>query len=243
MVVIGSGPGGSSCAALLANRGYDVTLLEQNKFIGGKCSTYEENGFKVDTGIHMFARGPSGPHGIVARELGVAQPWFMRDPSETMWQNDKGFFYLHQKTTSPRSILDTAKANLTGRMKVDILNTLRRSLKSFGIAGLIREMNGVRKAHPSFVQKYDDVTVRDFLHQFTDDEVVLAALNCLSMLLLVVPFEQASAGEFIDSVAGIFRHGAHWACQRAGRSASPARSWGHSAATGGSWSSVWLPSG
>jgi phytoene dehydrogenase-like protein len=207
VVVIGSGPGGSACAALLASRGYDVTLLEQNRFIGGKCSTYEENGFKVDTGIHMFARGPSGPHGLVAGELGVPQPWLMRDPSETMWQNERGFFYLHQKLTSPGAVTDAAKANLTGRMKVDVLNTLRRSLKSFGIAGLAKELNGLRRGNPAFIQKYDDVTVRDFLHQFTDDERVLAALNCLSMLLLVVPYEQASAGEFIDSVAGIFRHG------------------------------------
>ncbi len=207
VVVIGSGPGGSSCAALLASRGNDVTLLEQNKFIGGKCSTYEENGFLVDTGIHMFARGPSGPHGIVARELGVAQPWLIRDPSETMWNNDRGFFYLHQKLNSPGAMLDGAKAVLSRRMEVDVLNTARRSLKTFGLPGLLKELDGVRRATPSFVAKYDDVTVRDFLLQFTEDERLLAALNCLSMLLLVVPYEQASAGEFIDSVAGIFRHG------------------------------------
>ncbi len=207
VVVIGSGPGGSSCAALLANRGFDVTLLEQNRFIGGKCSTYEENGFKVDTGIHMFARGPSGPHGAAAAELGVPQPWLVRDPSETMYHNDRGFFYLYQKTTSPRAVVEGARAMLTRRLEVDILNTMRRSLKNFGIRGLMREMDGIRKASPEFVQRYDDVTVRDMLLQFTEDAHVLAALNCLSMLLLVVPYEQASAGEFIDSVAGIFRHG------------------------------------
>jgi phytoene dehydrogenase-like protein len=207
VVVIGSGPGGSSCAALLASRGNDVTLLEQNKFIGGKCSTYQENGFMVDTGIHMFARGPSGPHGIAARELGVAQPWLIRDPSETMWNNDRGFFYLHQKLNSPGAMVDGVKAVLSRRMEVDVLNTMRRSLKTFGLAGLMKELDGVRRATPAFVHKYDDVTVRDFLLQFTEDERLLAALNCLSMLLLVVPYGQASAGEFIDAVAGIFRHG------------------------------------
>lgn len=207
VVVIGSGPGGSSCAALLASRGNDVTLLEQNKFIGGKCSTYEENGFLVDTGIHMFARGPSGPHGIVARELGVEQPWLIRDPSETMWNNDRGFFYLHQKMASPGAIIDGMKAALTRRLEIDVLNTMRRSLKNFGITGLLKELNGIRTASPGFIQKYDNVTVRDFLLKFTEDERVLAALNCLSMLLLVVPYEQASAGEFIDSASGIFRHG------------------------------------
>ena len=122
VVVIGTGPGGSSCAALLASRGMDVTVLEQNDFIGGKCSTYEENGFKVDTGIHMFATGASGPHGQVARELGVSQPWLVKDPSETMWMNEKGFFYLHQKTTSPAALKELVMANVTGKQKVDVLN-------------------------------------------------------------------------------------------------------------------------
>ncbi len=207
VVVIGSGPGGSSCGALLASRGFDVTLLEQNRFIGGKCSTYEENGFKVDTGIHMFATGPSGPHGQVARELGIDQPWLMRDPSETMWMNEKGFFYLHQKPTTPAALKEVAMANITGKQKVDVLNTLRRSLKSFGFTGLLRELAGVAKALPGIIAKYDDTTTRDFLHLFTDDIGVHRALNCLSMLLLVDPYDKSSAGEFIYSVSGIFRHG------------------------------------
>jgi phytoene dehydrogenase-like protein len=207
VVVIGSGPGGSSCAALLASRDFDVTLLEQNDFIGGKCSTYEENGFKVDTGIHMFATGPSGPHGQAARELGVAQPWLIRDPSETMVMNDKGFFYLYQKTTRPAALKELAMAQVTGKQKVDVLNTLRRSLKSFGFPGVLRELSAVAKALPGIVAKYDDTTVRDFLHLFTDDVGIHRAMNCLSMLLLVDPYDKASAGEFIYSVSGIFRHG------------------------------------
>ena len=207
VVVIGAGPGGSACAALLQSRGLEVTLLEQNEFIGGKCSTREENGFNVDTGIHMFATGPTGPHGMVASELGVPQPWLVRDPSETMYMNEKGFFYLYQKTTSPAAVFELIKANITGRQRIDVLNTLRRSVKNFGLRGLMNELNGVRKALPGFVLKYDDVTAEDFLYQLTDDQGIHRAMNCLSMLLLVVPYTQASAGEFIDVVSGIFSHG------------------------------------
>ena len=207
VLVIGTGPGGSACAALLQSRGMDVTILEQNEFIGGRCSTFEENGFMVDTGVHMFATGPSGPHGQVARELGVAQPWMVRDPSESMWMNENGVFYLYQKATSFDSVKELVTAGITGRQRIDILNTLRRSVNSFGVAGLLKELSGVRKANPSFVEKYDDVTVRDFLYQFTEDSGVHRAMNCLSMLLLVVPYNRSSAGEFICAVAGIFRNG------------------------------------
>lgn len=205
VVVIGTGPGGSSCAALLQSRGFDVTVLEQNEFIGGKCSTFEENGFKIDTGIHMFATGPSGPHGQVARELDIPQPWLIRDPGETMWMNEKGFFYLHQKATSLASMKEMAMAGITGRQRIDIINTLRRSVRNFGLAGLLKELSGVRKARPAIVQKYDGTVLRDFLYQFTDDEGIHAAVNCLSMLLLVVPYTRSSAGEFIFVVSEIFR--------------------------------------
>lgn len=206
VVVIGTGPGGSSCAALLQSRGFDVTVLEQNRFIGGKCSTYEENGFKVDTGIHMFATGPSGPHGQTARELGVAQPWLIRDPSETMWMNEKGFFHLHQKIGSPASLKELVMAGITGKQRIDVINTLRRSVKNFGVFGMLRELAGVGKALPGIVAKYDETTVRDFLYLFTDDSGIHRAMNCLSMLLLVVPYGQASAGEFIQVVSDIFRY-------------------------------------
>jgi len=207
VVVIGTGPGGSACAALLQGRGMDVTILEQNRFIGGRCSTFEENGFMVDTGGHMFATGPSGPHGQVARELGVAQPWLVSNPSESMWMNDNGVFYLYQKYTSFSALRELAVAGITGRQRIDILNTLRRSVNSFGVAGLLKEIAWMRRASPAFVEKYDEVTVREFLYQFTEDSGVHRAMNCLSMLLLVVPYDKSSAGEFICAVSGIFRHG------------------------------------
>ncbi len=206
-VVIGAGPGGSACAALLQSKGLKVTLLEQNTFIGGKCSTFEDQGFKFDSGIHMFATGPKGPHGQVARELGVPQEWLIRDPSEAIRLNDKGFFYLHQKTNSRKALGELVSAAISGRQRIDILNTFYRSVKSFGVAGFIRELAGVAKAYPSFVQKYDDMTTRDFLYLFTDDLTVHRSLNCLSMLLLVVPYTKSSAGEFMYVVSDIFRRG------------------------------------
>ena len=34
--ILGSGIGGMSCAAALANNGFDVTILEQNSYFGWK---------------------------------------------------------------------------------------------------------------------------------------------------------------------------------------------------------------
>ncbi len=57
VVVIGSGVGGLTSAALLAKQGMRVLVLEQSDRIGGCCSNYDHEGFKPDVGaIFVIAR-------------------------------------------------------------------------------------------------------------------------------------------------------------------------------------------
>jgi len=51
-VVIGSGMGGLTCAALLAKAGKKVLVLEQHDQAGGCCHTFIEKGYEFDVGIH-----------------------------------------------------------------------------------------------------------------------------------------------------------------------------------------------
>jgi phytoene desaturase len=48
--VIGGGLGGLAAACTLAARGYAVTLLERNAWLGGKAALLEEDGFRFDMG-------------------------------------------------------------------------------------------------------------------------------------------------------------------------------------------------
>ena len=50
VVVIGAGLGGLSAACTLAARGYSVTLLERNRWLGGKAAVLEAEGFRFDMG-------------------------------------------------------------------------------------------------------------------------------------------------------------------------------------------------
>jgi hypothetical protein len=52
VIVIGSGMGGLTTAALLARRGKRVLVLEQHDKLGGCTHTFEEAGFEFDTGLH-----------------------------------------------------------------------------------------------------------------------------------------------------------------------------------------------
>jgi carotene isomerase len=60
IVVIGSGVGGLSCAALLAKYGYQVIVCESHTIPGGAAHAFERNGFKFDSGPSLYS-GLSGP--------------------------------------------------------------------------------------------------------------------------------------------------------------------------------------
>ena len=53
-VVIGSGIGGLSAAALLRYYGYSVTVLEAHYLPGGVAHTFDVNGFKFDAGPSLW---------------------------------------------------------------------------------------------------------------------------------------------------------------------------------------------
>ena len=54
VVVIGAGLGGLSAGAQLAKTGRRVVVLEQSGFIGGCCSTFEQEGFRFDLGASII---------------------------------------------------------------------------------------------------------------------------------------------------------------------------------------------
>ncbi len=53
-VIIGAGIGGLASAVLLANRGFQVSVLEKNSTVGGKMNQVRENGYRFDTGPSLL---------------------------------------------------------------------------------------------------------------------------------------------------------------------------------------------
>ena len=50
VIVIGSGPGGSCTAMMLAHHGFDVTVVEKNNHVGGRNAELKVGDFSFDTG-------------------------------------------------------------------------------------------------------------------------------------------------------------------------------------------------
>lgn len=54
IVIIGSGFGGLSSAALLAHKGHNVLVLEKNQKLGGRAMTFSQKGFTFDMGPSWY---------------------------------------------------------------------------------------------------------------------------------------------------------------------------------------------
>jgi phytoene dehydrogenase-like protein len=88
--IVGSGIGGSSIAALLNAKGYDVALFEKEPYLGGCSSTFEHRGFKYNTGATTLAGYEDG-HVVkeILDEIGVKIDLIETDPSIVVMQNQK----------------------------------------------------------------------------------------------------------------------------------------------------------
>jgi len=217
ILVIGSGVGGAGVAALLQARGHRVTLLEKNGFYGGKCWSFEKDGFLVDSGVHMFSMGASGQHGDINRRVRGDLEWLAAQPSEHLLVGGKYRINLYQSPFDPRMALSNAASQI--KMLRDRL--LRRENVSPGVTALQNEVYRASKRNtflesllaaakiarlnPSYLVELDEISLQEFLHRITEDRTVLQGMAALAMLLTVVPYHQVSAGEFLWCVTNIFQ--------------------------------------
>ena len=83
VVVIGSGIGGLSCAALLASYGLRVVVCESHAIAGGAAHGFERSGFKFDSGPSLYSGLSHSPSANPLRQvldaIGEALPCFTYD--------------------------------------------------------------------------------------------------------------------------------------------------------------------
>jgi len=97
VIVIGSGIGGLTAAALLQERGISTLVFEKNRYPGGSCSSFQRDGYRFDAGASVFygfgANGSSGTlnlHTRIFRKLGI-EVRTIPDPVQIHYHLPNGF--------------------------------------------------------------------------------------------------------------------------------------------------------
>jgi len=188
VVVIGSGVGGSGCAALLASKGFDVTVLERNSFSGGKAASFEREGFTYDTGVHAVGSGDSGPLGDIAREVGADLKWALIEGGNRIVLGDKVATYPldYSSDESIHAIIDGIGVRPENRDDCYVC---------------FKELATMKPA--SEMEILESTTLKDYVDRFTDDFQFHMMVNAVCGMLIVVTYFTGSAGEFIYCFANM----------------------------------------
>ena len=73
-LIIGAGPSGLTSAVLLAEQGWQVTVLEAHAIPGGLLQRFRRGPYWFDTGFHFITGGgPGGPFRPLAARLGILE--------------------------------------------------------------------------------------------------------------------------------------------------------------------------
>lgn len=168
-VVIGSGMGGLSAAALLTQEGYETLLVERLPRLGGRYSSIERKGFKLTTGAIAVETG-----GVIERifstigakfEVRQAAPW--------------GYIIGGREYEMPlRGVLKHIISHLSGDEKEaeTVMNAIKRGL--------------------TWQEPSDSISFREWLCQYTENERIFDVFWSLIGLTLVVNDYELPAGEF-----------------------------------------------
>lgn len=195
IIVIGAGIGGAGVAALLQHQGKEVILLERNNYIGGKCTSFEKDGFITDYAFHIFSRGENGPLGDINRRIGGDLRWNTTHPAGRWYFSGGGWFTVPDNPFW--AIPYGTSAYIRGVIRPGIFNILRKSLKDHGIMGMLAGLAKLIQTDETFLQSIDDITLQDFLYKFTDDGPTHRLMAIFSYLATVVHYSEASAGELL----------------------------------------------
>lgn len=186
VVVIGTGMGGCAAGGISALRGLKTLILEKNAKPGGNCSFYEKDGFRVDTGTHLFIRGNKGPFGDLTKRLGMGTPIKFVNTKNTVHLMGIGADII-----IPRSpvefILKMVAPRLVWQIKLNPIHY--PSIAKLGIDILTMK--------PEKIEELDNVSVEDFINRYTKSPEIQSMLGMLLGLCFILPPWEASAGESI----------------------------------------------
>lgn len=172
IAVIGSGIGGLCSAALLASRGYKTLVVEKLPAMGGRCSTLQYKGYKLVTGVIGVPMG--GMFRQLFEEVGVK--YDARAVPPGCYRIGKKDFQLPERGHFRALLAQVCKDDA----EVEVIR------------------NAVKCAD-TWEDPSNEISLRDWLLQYTSNEDVLELFQSMCAAYLVANSWEASAKEFFRS--------------------------------------------
>jgi phytoene desaturase len=186
VTIIGSGVGGLCAASLLAKRGYKTLMVESLNRWGGRLSTIEEKGYKLPTGAILLHR--DGPMEKVFKEVGAT--FEVVNLPKTLHCRIEGKDY-QMKLNNPMTLLEVA-----GDMELSRGTKVR-------LGGSLAKEIGKKKVMRAFGKGFEDpmvegrnLTFREWLMQYTDNEVIHKIFDSIIVAVLVCRSWELPASQF-----------------------------------------------
>ncbi len=181
-LVIGSGMGGLTTAALLSELGWRVCVLEQHYTAGGYTHSYERSGYEWDVGVHYI-----GDVGAQTRTRKLFD--FLSDGKLDWAPMDAEYdrFYVGDKVFSAKAGKQEFRDNLVTQFPAEeaaidrYLELLAQVGSALSVFGMGRAMKPWMRsiASPLLKWKTPDVMFRktyDVLSELTDDQDLIAVI-------------------------------------------------------------------
>jgi len=195
VVIIGAGIGGLLCAGLLGRDGYRVVIMEKLTFPGGRYTTLDNKGYKINTGAWAVGlHGTNGPLWQLISDLGAKVEYRVPGPHHArLWLGGK-------------DIPLPAKGQLR-----TIIEMVSRDRKEAA-----RVLDAVRRAL-AWQEPSDSMSCRDWLYQYTDNALIHGQFDFFSRAMTATYYKDFPAGEYFRLMRGFGERGSVTAMPRNGQ--------------------------
>jgi 15-cis-phytoene desaturase len=190
VIIIGAGLAGLSSAVELLVKGYTPHILEKNQQVGGRTSSWYENGMKVECGLHRYLGFYEAlPKLLEKCNIDFDDVFEWMDEIEIQLPNDKANAIFAMSPT--RKPIDTIMDSLGNN---DFISpTQKIKLAKFIATGL-----ALYKSNP---EELDKKNIKDYAkEEGLDDETIHRIIEPFSTGLFFLPIENYSAYVFFGSI-------------------------------------------
>ena len=174
ILIIGSGLGGLTSAALLSKAGYKVLVVEKLPFAGGRCATLDYNGYKMNTGLAMATEEV---HGELCREVGA--DFELRVPEPIYNYRIKGKDYAAPKDAGILTTMIKQAARDEDEEK-KVMQAVRR---------------GIAWAEPSY-----SMSLYEWITQYTDNPDIVGVFQFFVLMGAGINIHEIPAGEYFRMI-------------------------------------------